>query len=448
MQRSETSDVSSKSIRDDFIPKAGYVSYDFARLEAEHLWPKIWQIACREEEIPLPGNFVTYDIGQDSIVVLRSNEGQIRAYFNACPHRGRRLVRGQGHVKQIQCRFHGWKWDLDGKNASVLDRQDWGSCLADDEIALTPVHSDTWGGFVFISMEDSPQPLNEFLDPVNRLCKNYEFERMRYRWYKTVRLDCNWKTAIEAFNEGYHVAQTHPQLLNYFDDYTNSKSYGKHSAFWYPSYPPVQQSPRLSKQAPTDNRSLILAYVEEFDKNLMAMVTPRSYEAAQRMYSELPPTATMEEALMKWSELTREAAESEGAGWPPVTMDDIKNSHADWHIFPNTVFLHGNIDGLLWYRARPFNDNPNECLFDVWSLVRYAPGAEPSLTREYYNNWREHDGWGRILKQDFQNLEEVQRGMNVRSFKASRTNPVQERAVSNFHRTLHEHLEISHTKRT
>lgn len=433
--------LSSQAVRDDYVPKDDYISRDFAKLEAKYLWPKIWQIACRAEEIPAAGDVVNYDIGDDSIIVLRDADGALRAYFNACPHRGRRLVSQAARVKQIQCRFHGWKWDLDGKNAFVMDRDDWGGCLKSDEIRLHPVHVAEWQGFVFINMGDDPEPLEQFLDPLVELLENFEFSKMRYRWYKTVRLDCNWKTVMEAFNEGYHVAQTHPQLLDYFDDYTHSANYGRHSAFWYPAYPPLQQSPRLDKKPPEDYREYVLAYVEEFDKNLMAMVTPRSYQAAQRLRTEVAADASPEEVLGKWAQWTVDAANEEGAGWPPITPEILEKAHADWHLFPNTAFLHGNIDGLLWYRARPYGDDPNQCLFDVWSFVRYAPGKEPSIKREFYQHWRDHDGWGRILMQDFVNLEEVQRGMRVRSFRGSRTNPKQERAVSNFHRELHRFIE-------
>jgi hypothetical protein len=117
------------------------------------------------------------------------------------------------------------------------------------------------------------------------------------------------------------------------------------------------------------------------------------------------------------------------------------NSHADWHVFPNFIFLHGNVDGLLAYRARPDGNDPDSCIFDAWSLVRYAPGGEPPLQKEFYNDWRDHDGWGRILTQDFNNFEDIQRGMKTRSFRGSRTNPVQERVVVNFHRTIHQYIE-------
>jgi hypothetical protein len=109
----------------------------------------------------------------------------------------------------------------------------------------------------------------------------------------------------------------------------------------------------------------------------------------------------------------------------------------DWHIFPHLIIL-PYLDGALAYRARPNGLDPDSCVYDIWSLARYAPGQEPPIRREIFDDYRDHDGWGRILAQDFSNMEAVQRGMHSRGFKGSRTNPEQESAVSNFHRSLRE----------
>ena len=95
----------------------------------ERLWPYVWQIACREEEIPKVGDFVTYDILDESVIVVRSKADQIRAYFNVCPHRGNRITEGCSHAKQFVCAYHGWRFGLDGRNVKVVDRDDWGDRL-------------------------------------------------------------------------------------------------------------------------------------------------------------------------------------------------------------------------------------------------------------------------------------------------------------------------------
>ena len=123
--------------------------------------------------------------------------------------------------------------------------------------------------------------------------------------------------------------------------------------------------------------------------------------AGFRAHAELADDATPDETLNKWVEMQIEAANAEGAGWPTeLTADYIEKSGLDWHVFPNTIFLHGLIDSVLWYRVRPNGHDPESCIFDVWALERYGPGKEPPLKREMYTNWRDGD-WGLIYEQDF-----------------------------------------------
>ena len=103
------------------------------------------------------------------------------------------------------------------------------------------------------------------------------------------------------------------------------------------------------------------------------------------------------------------------------------------------------VDGVLWYRVRPNGHDPESCIFDIWSLVRYGPSQEPPLEREFYEDWRDGE-WGLIFKQDFENISEVQKGFKSRGFKGERTNPVQERSISHFHRVLRQFLQDPYDK--
>src|SRR5581483_2818466 len=152
------------------IPIEPFVSPEYARAEGERLWPRVWQAACRVEEIPKVGDYVTYDIMDESIIIVRAREGSepdaIRAYYNVCQHRGRRLTKGCGHASQFYCRFHGWSWDIEGRNTFCLDREDWGDAITDENIALKTVRVDTWGGWVWLCMDQETEPLLDYLGPV------------------------------------------------------------------------------------------------------------------------------------------------------------------------------------------------------------------------------------------------------------------------------------------
>ena len=111
---------------DGFVPKARYTTAAFADLELDRLWPRVWQIACRTRRSRAPGDFVEYTIGDETIVIVCGTDGALHAFFNACLHRGRRLVDGSGTCADgtIRCPYHGWCYGLDGRVVAVPDRDD------------------------------------------------------------------------------------------------------------------------------------------------------------------------------------------------------------------------------------------------------------------------------------------------------------------------------------
>jgi hypothetical protein len=195
---------------------------------------------------------------------------------------------------------------------------------------------------------------------------------------------------------------------------------------------------------PDDVRPGLVAFYQEMEDTLKAIFTSRDNEAVRRVLSEVPAGTDPWAVFMKGLEFQKQAAIAAGAGWPEVSLEQMAAAGTDWHVFPNLVFLMYP-DGTLAYRARPDGDNPDSCIFDIWSLMRYAPGAEPALNRELYygpNDWKENvvKNFGLVLSQDFENMNEVQRGMKSRGFRGARTNPLQETSISNFHKVLREYL--------
>jgi phenylpropionate dioxygenase-like ring-hydroxylating dioxygenase large terminal subunit len=439
----------SDAVRDDFIPAEAYYDRDFARLEAEKLWPSVWQMACRLEEIPNVGDYYTYDILRDSIIVVRAAPGDdgVRAFHNSCPHRGTSLTSGRGLTRQFVCPFHGWRFDTEGNCVKIVDEQDWEGCLTRADVALGAVKLGVWGGWVFINMDPNCQPLRDFLEPMATRCDPFELETMRYAWYKTITVDANWKTVQEAFLEFYHVQATHPQMLSYTKDYSTSYNMGRHAPVSYAeqSGMPIGRSPRLPPKDEPDFRNYIFEYADQFRSDLNAMQTERAYAAVQELRrvttAETPPG----EVLGKWGELIYAAAIKEGSGWPAgVTPEVFAKAGFHWQVFPNMVFLPPAIEAILGYRFRPHPDDVERSILDIWSLERYAPGKAPPLNHEIIDDWRDVD-WPLIYLQDLVNIPKVQRGMRSRHFKGGRTSPLQERAISNFHRALRRFMEDPHS---
>ena len=198
---------------DGTVPRARYTSAEFAELEFERLWSRVWQVACREEEIAEVGAFIEYLIGDQSILVVRSDPDTIQAFHNTCLHRGTRLADGTGCFPDacIRCRYHAWRYDLDGRLVEVVDEDEFDPIPPDT--GLKAVQVDRWGGFVWICLDPGAPPLLEYLDPLPTLLAPYHLDRLRIRTYLSTVLPANWKVAVDAFNEGYHVQGTHPQLL-------------------------------------------------------------------------------------------------------------------------------------------------------------------------------------------------------------------------------------------
>ena len=141
------------------IPVEAYISEDYARAERDKLWRKVWQQVGRVEELTEVGSILTYDIHDDSIIVVRSSADQLRAFHNVCPHRGRRLVdtpegakNARGRRNQFICAYHGWRFNLEGENTHIPFKEDWQGALDNDCSGLAPVSIDTWGGWVWINM--------------------------------------------------------------------------------------------------------------------------------------------------------------------------------------------------------------------------------------------------------------------------------------------------------
>ncbi|HZO53988.1 MAG TPA: aromatic ring-hydroxylating dioxygenase subunit alpha, partial [Bryobacteraceae bacterium] len=192
-----------------------YIDPAFQQIEYKRLWTRVWQVAARVDEIPEINDYTTYEIGDQSVVVVRVDQTTIKAFHNVCPHRGTAFAQGCGTFAngRIICPFHGWRWDTAGKNHFVLEREEFrGGQLRDSDVALKEVKVAVWAGFVFISFDASPQPFDEFIAPVRQFVEDLAIADMHHYWWKSMTVSGNWKMAQEAFFEGYHVPATHPQL--------------------------------------------------------------------------------------------------------------------------------------------------------------------------------------------------------------------------------------------
>src|SRR3954449_3505296 len=198
----------------DRARKERYFDLGFFQLECDQLWSRVWQMACRLEEIPQPNDFVEYEFLDQSVIVLRTEDMGVRAFQNACRHRGVKVAQGRGSCESgFTCPFHGWCYGTDGKNTFVTRPKTFSEHnLAPDDINLVPVQCEIWGGCAWINLDDSAPPLRQCIEPAATILDGWKVESLRTEWWYACRLPVNWKLAEEAFVEQYHVVETHPQL--------------------------------------------------------------------------------------------------------------------------------------------------------------------------------------------------------------------------------------------
>jgi phenylpropionate dioxygenase-like ring-hydroxylating dioxygenase large terminal subunit len=426
-------------------PVDPYICPDYARAEGDRLWAKVWQIACRVEEIPNVGDYVTYDIMDESIIIVRTAAETISAYYNVCQHRGRRLTAGCGHTNQFYCRFHGWSWDLGGENTFVLDREDWGDALTCDSLRLKQVKVDNWGGWVWINMDPDCEPLQTFIAPLVARLDPFELETMRYRWRQWLVFPSNWKAAIGAFIESYHLHASHPQLLrNPTGRRFWTRTEGRHSYHGDagPRGGEEQVSGGLSAargQEGIDPRVAVAEDLQMMWETLNATTTETFVKASGRLVDELPPDATIAQVGAHLFVAAKADDAARGVIWPELSEEQLVSGSAIWHVFPNTVMIVG-ITTALCYRVRPNGSDPDSCIFEVYVIERFPEGEAPR-TEWVYEPDPSEEKWRLILAQDFQNMPEVQKGMKSRGFPGIRPNPSQELSVVHFLRNLADYMD-------
>ncbi len=416
-----------------------YISADYARAEKEKLWLKVWQVACREEEIPKVGDFYTYDILDQSLIVVRTGEDEIVAYHNACRHRGRRLTRGCGRATHFHCPYHGWQWSLGGDNTHVLNPEDWAGALDVERLRLKTVKVGTWGGFVFVNFDPDCEPLEDFLQEVPYWLGAFETGKMRYKWRQWLRMDCNWKVAVEAFIEGYHAITTHPQTRDFGNSKTGSSAEGLHGRLFQMGAAGGGIGTGVGEKDEIDVREIPYLGLKQAKETVWSNTSDTFIEAARQLPEVLPEGVTNVEVSMKLMELACKLDAERGVEWPAVDPMHMAQVGINWHVFPNTVLL-PNVTFCLGFRMRPDGFNPDSSIMEVFSLERFPEGEVPETKWEHKPE-QTGDSWPLLIKQDFRNLAEQQAGMHSISVADDLIpNPVQEASVINFQRNLAEYM--------
>ena len=401
-----------------------YFSKAWHDQEVEKVWRKTWQLACRVEEIPAVGDHVLYEIVNDSLIVVRSAPGEIRAYVNSCLHRGTQLRTEGGSVKQFRCPFHGFTWSLAGKLTDIPGEWDFphvdkkAFCLPEAKVGV-------WGGFVFINFDPECEPLDSYLE---NLPEHFDGFRLQDR-YKAAHvakiMPCNWKLAMEAFIESYHVPCAHPQVMAYYGD-TNTQ---------YDVWPGVRHVSRMISVQGVASPSL---------ENVSPETTLNHMRRDMPFFAGKP--IDLEPGEGPRAKLAARAREkiSRSTGKDMSTLSDTESLDLiEYMMFPNMVPWGGQSLPIC-YRFRPHGDNPQESVMEIMFLFAKAPdGSHPEPAKITWlgldDPWSmapELGSAAMVADQDTDNLKRIQRGLRASKKPGVTLANYQESRIRHYHQTL------------
>ncbi len=421
------------------VPLARYYDRAFAALEIERLWKKVWQYACREEDLPNVGDRLPYTVGPLSYVIVRSGPNEFRAFHNTCLHRGTRLCDGQGSGDTLRCPFHAWEWKLDGRLHNLPSRWDFPQ-VQDDQYRLPEVKVDTWGGYIFINPDPNAGPLKDALGVLPAHFQKAPAEERFTAFHIRKKVRANWKVTMEAFLEAYHVIETHSDSMGFtgdastqYDIWDDGKSHI--SRLITPLGTP---SPHLGEEASIEDAANMT--FQAFALAMPGVPVPKVDANAS-----LPPRAQ----IAQWRrQLMTGALGRDFSAWADTMLVDT----IQYFMFPN--FCPWFAEGLpLVYQFLPYGDDPTVSVMDVRLTAPLPAGGvrppvAPVLELDFDEAFASKPEIGLlsiIFDQDMSNLPRIQAGMTAAAGDRAYATlgRYQEQRIVHFHEVLERYLGLA-----
>jgi len=415
-----------------------YISPEYMARERQRLWPRLWLVAGIEQDVANPGDFFVFDLEPESIIVSRTDNGELAAMYNVCQHRGARVILSdRGALDRYTCPYHGWTYANDGTLVHVPDEDRFSRGVPRDRLSLQTVRVEAWGGIVWVCMDPEAPGLDEFLGPIKALVDPFRPQDMRLIEDQTVRLDCNWKAVFDNFGELYHVEHIHPQHELIFDcpaSITELFDSG-HTRVLIDGFTVNTRLPIPDEVPPTQWAQLRALGMNKDDYKGRVLDVRRDVQLKKR---EMGPTLGYHYDLLSDEQLS-----------------DI----VQYNIFPNAILVLQPEE--LWVlRSRPHATDPNKCYWDKLALRMFPDPQAKQIANVSFNldqngmpddRRPEHDEFtqddiiaGRktmtiTLDQDIHLIRDVQKGMHSRGFREAWLNDDESR-VQHFHTWLDRYM--------
>ena len=368
-----------------------YTSAAWHELEVERLWKKVWQFTCREEDIPEPGDHYRYDIAGMSFLIVRTETGELKAYPNACLHRGRMLKEFDGNAAELRCPFHGFCWKLDGQLKDIP--ADWDFPQIDQsDFSLPEIPLAVWAGFIFINPDQNCDPFDDFIKDLAEQFERWNLGGLYKQAHAAKVMPCNWKIAQEAFCEAFHVNATHPQIMRSIGDVNSQVD------VW-------ENCSRVITAGGT--HSPLLTDVSNPD--LIRAMMDLDHDAE---VPEIPEGVSLRTFLADRSRENLKAI----AGYRAETYCDAELMDSlDYTLFPN-FHPWGAFNGIV-YRFRPNGNDHRSSIMECMMLAPFE-GERPPAAKVHWleedETWSSVLGFlGKVFDQDSFNMPKVQQGLEA-----------------------------------
>lgn len=404
--------------------KSRYYSKEEMELEWKHLWMKTWAFAGLMQDIPEVGDWLRYNLGKESFIVVRTGTGpdDVKAFYNVCAHRGNRLVHadfGTTSNACFTCDFHGWKYHLDGSNKEVRDELIFRPETICDRPGLTEVSVGVWNSLIWVNPDPNPRlTLLEHLDVMPDHLKHYDFSGLRVLRDLEFCWEANWKTALDAFIEFYHADDVHPEAIPVsemlecqYDLYRNGLSR---------MIIPVGYVTSRHEDRDTVNEALKM-FVSVYGGNPDDYAHLKGYEWKQ----------AMTDTKRKWGK------KHGYAFFDDLTDDQVVD---DWNYspFPNMT-INVFADSVLLQIFRPHPTDPGKSYYNAITLClpvsdditpvldpnafgpeSFGPPGWKGTERPARFTPQKLEEFGYLLAQDARRVPEVQKGIESECFRGAR----------------------------
>ena len=198
------------------LPASCYTGAEVLTSENERIFSRTWQVVGHRDQLSKPGDYFTTELADEPLLLVRGSQQELRGFYNVCRHRAGPPAEGCGSRKLFRCGYHGWTYDLAGKLVSAPEFE--GVQQFDREhFSLAPVRAEEWFNFIFVNLDPAAKPLIETLGQLPEQVEKFSFNDMKLFERRTYHMNCNWKTYVDNYLEGYHLPSVHPGLNRELD---------------------------------------------------------------------------------------------------------------------------------------------------------------------------------------------------------------------------------------